>query len=140
MAKQKFLLSLFILATLIVAYLLYMKLTTPKVNATVKLKNPVIEVENADNKKVKVDVLEGEITLKDKSVVLKTKDGKNEYVLTYDQIESISNVKQEGAGRIDDVVDLIEFVSKLGVLAAVAIFLSRSYQYNQSQRWKKKSF
>lgn len=86
------------------------------------------------------DMREGEVTKKDKYIVIKSaSDG--EETFTWDQIRYIAaKDKQSSSRRLDSIVDVIELVSKLGIAASVLVFLIGLYQYDQGQKWKREEF
>lgn len=89
---------------------------------------------------VEQDKREGEITKKDKYITIKT-DQYGEEVFTWDQIRYISQKDQASSSkRVDQLVNLIELVSKLGIAASVLVFVIGLHQYNQGQKWKKEEF
>ena len=89
---------------------------------------------------VEKDTRDGEITKKDKYVVIRS-DAYGEEVFTWDQVRYIAE-KERGASskRLDRTFDVIELVSKLGIAASVIVFLLGLYQYDQGQKWKREEF
>ncbi len=139
MTRERLLLVFSLLVLIVFGLVLTLKLTAPKEFATVKFKDAIAEVKE-NGQIVKKDQLYGEVIMKDKYVVVKTSDSKDEHIFTWDQIKSISEGREDRSKQVDDVVDLIEFVSKLGIIAAIIIFLVGLFQYEQSQKWKKEEF
>jgi hypothetical protein len=86
------------------------------------------------------DMREGEVTKKDRYIVVKS-DTYGEEFFTWDQIRYISaKDKESSSKRLDRIVDVIEIVSKLGIAASVIVFLIGLYQYDQGQKWKREEF
>lgn len=86
------------------------------------------------------DKREGEITKKDRYITIKS-DQYGEEVFTWDQIRYISQKgKASSSRRVDQLVDLIELISKLGIAASVIVFMIGLHQYNQGQKWKREEF
>jgi hypothetical protein len=84
--------------------------------------------------------LTGQVTKKERYIVIEPEDGSEEQVFTWDQIKSITGTEPAYNKKIDEVTDLIELVAKLGVLAAAGVFLIGLYQFDVGQRWKKEEF
>jgi hypothetical protein len=86
------------------------------------------------------DKRDGEITKKDKYISIKSEQY-GEEVFTWDQIRYISQKdKASSARRVDQLVALIELLSKLGIALTVIVFLMGLRQYNQGQKWKREEF
>jgi hypothetical protein len=82
----------------------------------------------------------GEVTKKDRYVVIKPDGSSEEQVFTWDQIRNITGTEPSYSKRIDELADLFELVAKLGVLAAAGVFLIGLYQFDVGQRWKREEF
>src|SRR5438552_3267465 len=85
------------------------------------------------------NALTGEITKKDKYIIIKPKDAQ-EQVFAWDQVKSIVGDEPSYTKRLDDVTDLLELIAKLGILAAAGVFLIGLYQFDVGQRWKREEF
>ena len=81
---------------------------------------------------------EGGVTSTDRYVTVETdKYGKETF--TWDQIQYISE-KDASSRRLDRVVDLIDLLSKFGLVATVLFFTIGLYQYSQGQKWEREKF
>jgi hypothetical protein len=139
MPKKMLWIALFVLLlSLFIPIIL--KLTIPQEFATVKFKEPIAEQTQPNGEVVKVYELSGEVTKKDKYITIKTEGDGKELVYTWDQIKSITESRQIRSRQVDEVVDWIEFISKMGIIAAIIIFLVGLYQYQQGQKWKREEF
>lgn len=138
MPKKLFWLALVILVSSVLIPII-LRITIPREIATVKFKEPLVETTQPGGEIVKRDELSGEVTKKDRYVVVKTENGR-ESVYTWDQIKTITESRQARSQQVDEVVDWIEFVSKMGIVAALIIFLVGLYQYQQGQKWKSEEF
>jgi hypothetical protein len=97
--------------------------------ATVHLKPNVAEGGDRD----------GEVTTTDKYVTVETaKHGKE--IFTWDQILYISEKDLSSSKRLDRVVDLVDLLSKFGLVATVLFFVVGLYQYGQTQKWEREKF
>jgi hypothetical protein len=101
----------------------------PKETATIFFKPGVVD----GNKAV------GEVTKKDKYVVIKPENGP-EAIYTWEQIQSITGTTPVLTQGIERFTERIDFVSKLGILAAAGVFLIGMIQYEQGQQWKSEEF
>ncbi|MBC8031009.1 MAG: hypothetical protein H7Z16_12925 [Pyrinomonadaceae bacterium] len=82
---------------------------------------------------------DGEVTTTDKYVTVETaKHGKE--IFTWDQILYISEKDLSSSRRLDRVVDLVDLLSKFGLVATVLFFLIGLYQYGQTQKWEREKF
>ena len=81
---------------------------------------------------------EGGVTTTDRYVTVDTdKYGKETF--TWDQIQYISE-KDVSSRRLDRVVDLVDLLSKFGLVATVLFFTIGLYQYSQGQKWEREKF
>jgi hypothetical protein len=101
----------------------------PKETATIILKPGVVE----GNKIV------GEVIKKDKYVIVKP-ENEPEAIYTWEQIQSIIGATPILTQGIERFTERIDFVSKLGILAAAGVFLIGMIQYEQGQQWKSEEF
>lgn len=84
--------------------------------------------------------MRGEVTKRDKYIVIKPEDGQtDEQVYTWEQVRYISGTEQYSK-KIERVTESLELLGKLGVLAAAGIFLIGLYQFNVGQLWKGEEF
>jgi hypothetical protein len=113
----------------IVAFALVVLYLRPSSTLTVHFKEGVVPRE-----------LTGEVTKKDKYVVVKPAGGGEEQVFTWEQVANISGNEPAYNKRLSDVTDLLELVAKLGVLAAAGVFLIGLYQFDVGQRWKSEEY
>lgn len=86
------------------------------------------------------DKITGEVTKKDRYVVIKPDGGGPEQDYTWEHVLSIVGSQPPYAKKINDVSDLLELITKLGVLAAALVFLIGLYQYQVGQTWKQEEF
>lgn len=121
-----FLLAIVIVILLLGQIVLYLK---PEKSVTVHFKEGVAPRE-----------LSGQVSKKDKYIIVKPDDGSEEQVYTWDQVRSISGTEPTYAKKIDEVTELIELLAKLGVLAAAGVFLVGLYQFDVGQTWKREEF
>lgn len=84
--------------------------------------------------------LTGEITEKEKYIIVKPVDGGQDQIIPWEQIANITGNEPAYNKRLNDVTDLLELIAKLGVLAAAGIFLIGLYQFDVGQRWKSEEF
>lgn len=139
MPKKLFRLALLILIlSLLIPIVL--RVTIPKETATIKFKEAIVEAARQNGEVIKKDEISGEVTKKDRYVVIKTENDGRELVYTWDQIKSIAEDRQVRSKQVDEIVDWIEFVSKMGIIAAIFFFLVSLYQYQQGQKWKSEEF
>lgn len=139
MSKVFFWLALAILlASLLLLF--FLRFTAPEETSTIRFKEAVAEVRLPSGEVVRTDELIGKVAKKDRYVVVKTEDDGREFVFTWDQIKSISEARQVRSKQVEDVVEWIEFVSKLGIVAAGIVFWVGLYQYQQGQKWMKEQF
>jgi hypothetical protein len=108
--------------------LLFLKFTVPQEDSTLYLKA-------APN-----DPIVGYITEKDKYVVV-TKDG-FQRMFPWDEVKAISGPKPlpSKAALFGYWLDKLDFLSSLGVLAALVVFSAGLYQYQQGLVWKREEF
>lgn len=86
------------------------------------------------------DTREGEVSKKDKYVIIKS-ESHGEEIYTWDQIRFISGKdKTVSSKRVEQSIELVELLSKLGIAATVIVFLIGLYQYDQGQKWKREEF
>jgi len=83
--------------------------------------------------------IEGEVTKKDKFVIIKPENG-DEQLFTWEQISNLTEKESIYNKRLEDVTDLLELIAKLGILAAAGVFLIGLYQFNVGQKWKSEEF
>jgi hypothetical protein len=108
--------------------LLYLKFTVPQEDSAVYLKatpnEPIL----------------GYITEKDKYIVV-TKDG-FQRMFPWDEIKTISGPKPlpSKTATFGYWLDKLDFLSSLGVLAALIVFSAGLYQYQQGLVWKREEF
>jgi hypothetical protein len=79
----------------------------------------------------------GEISKSDKYVTVTT--GSEEKVYGWDQIENISYT-EAAVQKLDQIVDLLDLLSKLGVGLTVVFFMVGLHQYSQAQKWEREKF
>jgi len=82
---------------------------------------------------------DGEITKSDKYVTVKT-DAYGKEVFSWDQIQYITEKEVSSSRRLDRIVDLIDLLSKFGLVATVLFFTIGLYQYGQTQKWEREKF
>ena len=78
------------------------------------------------------------MTKSDKYVTVQTYRGKE--VFTWDQIQYITEKDVSTSRRLDRIVDLIDLLSKFGLVATVLFFTVGLYQYGQTQKWEREKF
>lgn len=82
---------------------------------------------------------DGEVTTTDKYVSVETdKHGKE--IFTWDQILYISEKDLASSKKLDRIIDLVDLLSKLGLVATVLFFIVGLYQYGQTQKWEREKF
>lgn len=82
---------------------------------------------------------DGTVTTTDKYVsVTTTKYGKE--IFTWDQVLYISEKDSASSRSLDRIVDLIDLLSKFGLVATVLFFTIGLYQYKRSQKWEREKF
>lgn len=101
----------------------------PREKATVFLKPGIVEG----------DRITGEVAKKDKYVMVKPENGL-ETIYTWEQIQSVTGTTPILTQGIERFTERIDFVSKLGILAAAGVFLIGMIQYEQGQQWKSEEF
>lgn len=84
--------------------------------------------------------LTGEVTKRDKYIIVKPANDGDEQVFTWEQVASITGNEPSYNKRLNDVTDLVELIAKLGVLAAAGVFLVGLYQFDVGQKWKSEEF
>lgn len=82
---------------------------------------------------------DGEVTTTDKYITVRT-DQHGREIFTWDQILYISEKDLSSSRRLDRIVDLIDLLSKFGLVATVLFFMVGLYQYGQSQKWEREKF
>lgn len=82
---------------------------------------------------------QGEVTKTDKYVTIRS-DAHGEEVFTWNQIRYISEKNVPTSKKLDQVVDLIDFLSKLGIAVTIGLFVIGLYQYRQAQKWEREKF
>ena len=125
---QRFLFWLLLLLGIGLSALLYLKFTLPHENSTVYLKS-------APN-----DPIIGYVVEKDKYIVIE-KDGAQQ-LYPWDEIKSITGPKpiHSRTATFGYWLDKLDFLSSLGVLAALVVFSAGLYQYQQGLLWKREEF
>ena len=124
---RRFAFWVIILSLLGLGVLLYFKFSLPQQDSTVYLK---------DNS----PPLQGHVTKKDDYLILSK--GGVEQLIPWGEVKSVSGpnpVKPE-LSRFSFWVDKIDFLSSLGVMAALVVFSVGLYQYQQGLTWKKEEF
>ncbi len=82
---------------------------------------------------------DGKVTTTDKYVTVET-DTHGKEIFTWDQILYISDKDLSSSKKLDQIVDLIDLLSKFGLLATVLFFMVGLYQYGQTQKWEREKF
>lgn len=82
---------------------------------------------------------QGEVTKTDKYVTIRS-DAHGEEVFTWNQIRYISERNAPTSKKLDQVVDLIDLLSKLGIAVTIGLFVIGLYQYRQAQKWEREKF
>jgi hypothetical protein len=85
------------------------------------------------------NVRDGEATKSDKYVTV-TSPSHGKEVFAWEQIDYISEKDPTGSRRLDRIVDLIDLLSKFGLVATVLFFIVGLYQYGQTQKWEREKF
>jgi hypothetical protein len=83
--------------------------------------------------------IEGEVTKKDKYVIIKPNNGE-EQIFTWEQVNYLIGNEPIYNKRLDDITDLLELIAKLGILAAAGVFLIGLYQFDVGQKWRREEF
>lgn len=97
--------------------------------------NLTVTFKGADIKPIR-----GEVTKKDKYIIVKPAEGGEEQIYTWDQVQSITGDEPSYNKTVGEVTDSIDLIAKLGVLAAAGVFLIGLYQFNVGQTWKREEF
>jgi hypothetical protein len=125
---QRILFWLLVLLGLGLVSMLYLKFTVPHEDFTVYLKdapnNPIL----------------GYVYEKDNYIVVE-KDG-YQRLFPWDEIKTISGPKPQSSrtAAFSFWLDKLDFLSSLGVFAALIVFSAGLYQYQQSLLWKREEF
>ncbi len=119
---------LFVVGVILTLLLLINDIKSPR-PAVVHLKPGVAQDSDRD----------GTITTTDKYVSVSTSKHGSE-IFTWDQILFISEKDLSGSRHFDRVVDLIDLLSKFGLVATVVFFFVGLYQYQRSQKWEREKF
>jgi hypothetical protein len=82
---------------------------------------------------------DGQITKTDNYVIVQTPNYGRE-VFNWAEIQYISEKDVATSKSLDRIVDLIDRLSKFGLLATVLIFMVGLYQYRQTQKWEREKF
>jgi hypothetical protein len=82
---------------------------------------------------------EGEVTKSDKYVIVKTPTYGRE-VFSWNEIQYISEKDLSTSRRLDQIVELIDMLSKFGLVATLLFFTVGLYQYRQTQKWEREKF
>ena len=82
---------------------------------------------------------DGQVTTTEKYVSVTTSQHGTE-IFTWDQLLYISEKDSSGSLRLDRVVDLIDLLSKFGLVATILFFTVGLYQYQRSQKWEREKF
>jgi hypothetical protein len=82
---------------------------------------------------------EGQVTTTDKYVTVET-DRNGKEIFTWDQILYISEKDLSSSKSLDRIVDLVDLLSKFGLVATVLFFMVGLYQYGQTQKWEREKF
>ncbi len=82
---------------------------------------------------------DGVVTKSDKYLTVNSAAHGKE-VFGWEQIQFISEKDISTSRRLDRIVDLIDLLSKFGLLATVLFFMVGLYQYGQTQKWEREKF
>ncbi|MGB8508911.1 MAG: hypothetical protein WCD76_10920 [Pyrinomonadaceae bacterium] len=129
----------FLMLAIITAWLTQLKLRTPTAeHATVYFNQPLENISEGSTQPV--TSMKGLVSKKDKYVTVKSDSDQNEYEFTWEQIRNISGSRGEDSKRVDEAIELIEFLSRLGIIAAIVVFSVGLIQYYQGQKWEREKF
>lgn len=125
---QRFIFWVMILLAIGLCALIYLKFTLPKQDSIVYFKDS------------STSPLSGYVIKKDNYLVI-AKDG-NEQIFPWDEIKSVSgpNPIASESSIFSYWLDKIDFLSSLGVIAAITVFSVGLYQYQQGNLWKREEF
>jgi hypothetical protein len=84
-------------------------------------------------------IRDGEVTKSDKYVIVKSPSNGKE-IFGWEQIEYISEKDPSTSKKLDQVVDLIDLLSKFGLVATVVFFMVGLSQYSRTQKWEREKF
>lgn len=129
----------FLALALATGWLTELKLRTspPTETATVFFK-PAKELP-PDSPKLPSEIT-GHVSKQDKYVTVRRDNDPNEYVYTWDEIQRIEGSREPASLQFDNFVEWIEFLSKLGIIAAILVFSVGLIQYNKAQKWESEKF
>ena len=82
---------------------------------------------------------DGDVTKSDKYVTVKSQTHGKE-IFAWEQIDYISEKDASTSRRLDRVVDLIDLLSKFGLVATVLFFMVGLFQYSRTQKWEREKF
>ncbi|HEX8722987.1 MAG TPA: hypothetical protein VF736_20375 [Pyrinomonadaceae bacterium] len=89
---------------------------------------------------VKPESVTGQVTKKERYIVVQPDDGSEEQAYTWEQVQSITGTEPAYTKQFENVAGVLELLAKLGVLAAAGVFVIGLIQFQIGQTWKREEF